>query len=563
MEKKRLEIAIGTSDFKDFRETKNAYYFDKSLFIKDVLDCKDEVILITRPRRFGKTLNMSMLYYYLSIDENCKEIFQGLKIMDEKDALKYLNKVPVIFLSFNGFEINNYEDFVETLKEYIFLLYNKFYYLKDSRKLTEPEKQEMNNYLFKKVTASDLKTSLLKLSMYLEKHHGIKPYILIDEYDVPLQKAFLANDEVLYNQVLNLLKSFYGNAFKDNKYVDKTILTGVSRIVKEGIFTGVNNFRVYTVLKSSEFSDDFGFLEDEVEDALKYFHLTEEKEKVKEMYDGYRMGNTSPIYNPWSITNYLKDKELIPYWVNTSSNDIIQKIVEKNNFMEIKEKLTKLLNDETIEVKIDDEVSIHNIDEDIENIWSLLLGSGYLKVVDTVDLYEKKYHVKIPNKEIMFVFRDVVNRWYNKNLNGNDTLELLMDLMHLDMESFERKFKELVITSFSYFDVPNEEKKAESFYHAFTLGLMIHLKGKYYIHSNKESGYGRYDIELEAMEKDSPSFLFEFKLKGDKSIKEVIEEAKKQMNEKAYITNLKEKKITNIHQLIFVFHGKDVTIKEV
>ncbi len=559
MEEKK-KIAIGCDDFNNLKGDKEVYYIDKSLFIRDVIDNKSSVALITRPRRFGKTLNMSMLDSYFNIDRDSKELFKDLKIMKEGSKYTdYLNNVPVIFFSYKGVRARNYDEMVEKLKESFAKTYRKYRYLLDSDRLASDEKHFINDVLNRE--SYDLTSVFSNLSEFLYKHYGKKALILIDEYDIPIQEAY---HQGFYDDAVTIMKATFEETFKGNENMLKAIITGVSRITKEGIFTGANNFKVYTVLKSKEFSDDFGFTEEEVNDALTYYELTNEKAKVKEMYDGYKIGEISNIYNPWSILNYLSDKDLCPYWVNTSSNNVINKVIEKNTYIDIKEDLDRLLNNETIKVKIDDEVSIKNIDESIDNIWSLFLGSGYLRVVDTIDANSKIYTVKIPNKEIMLLFQDIVNSWFQTKLRGKDLQEMLQSLIKLDTEDFEYHFKEVVITMFSYFDVPNNKRKTtESFYHAFVLGLTTYLRDEYYIHSNRESGHGRYDICLEAINHELPSFIFEFKLQKNQSINKLIIEATNQVNNNVYITTLQERGITNIHKFIFIFKGKDVTIKEI
>ncbi len=560
--KEKKKIAIGCDSFTRLIDDKNAYYIDKSLFIKHIIDNISDVALITRPRRFGKTLNMSMLDCYLNIDYDNKDLFKGLKIMSEgKKYTDYLNNVPVIFVSFNEIEARNYDLLIEQMKAIIESLYLKYEYLLTSDKLAIEEIEKIKNIRRGIMTETDLKNSLKNLSGYLSKHYGKLVYLLIDEYDVPLQGAYSYG---YYTDALSFIKGMYKTTFKGNDSLAKTVVTGVSRITKEGIFTGANNFKVYTVLKSSEFSDDFGFTKEEVNNAIDYYGLNNYKEQVKEYYDGYKIGDTSNIYNPWSLLNYLDEKKMGTYWANTSSNDIINRVVETNTYLEIKEDLQKLLNNETIKVIIDDEVSINNIDADIQNIWSLLLGSGYLKVVATVNAEMKLYEVKIPNREIMLIFNETVSNWFRLKLKVSRLYEMLQHLVKLEIEDFAKMFQEQVIYMFSYFDVPNDKKKkAENFYHAFTLGILAYMKDDYYIHSNREAGLGRYDIELEAKDKNKPSFILEFKLKKNKKTETVVKSGSKQIESKKYTTNLEERGITNIHKLVFVFDKKEVTVEDI
>ena len=322
---------------------------------------------------------------------------------------------------------------------------------------------------------------------------------------------------------------------------------------------GANNFKVFTVL-DDEFSSDFGITEEEMEKIIKDFNIQDEKEQIKKWYDGYTIGNTEGIYNPWSILNYLTDRKLMPYWVNTSSNDLI-KLVLKNSST-IKEKIEMLLKDEEIEVPINLETVIVGIEQNEENIWGLMLGTGYLKVTKTVDIAEHIYKVKIPNYEIKNLFQQIINDWFRNKVIGNDLKSILKDLVTLNLKEFEKKFRILVKEMFSYMDVG--ENTAENFYHAFVLGMLVGLKDTYYVNSNRESGVGRYDIMLEPKDKKGNGFIMEFKVLDDmeeKTIEDTIKNAKKQIEEKGYETNLKERGFTNITKIVFAFKNKEVKME--
>ena len=550
-------IGIGISDFK-FLRIRDNYYIDKTMYIKDIIDNQSGVILVTRPRRFGKTLNMSMLKYYFDCTQkDSKELFKGLKIMSQEE--QYTSKLgyyPVIYITLKDVQDRNFENMLLNLKSAMIDMYQEHMYLLKSDKIYEFEKQAITDILYAREDEVSLRNSIRELSKYLYRYYEKPVMLLIDEYDVPLQNAYV---EGYYEEAVKFFKIFYGTTFKDNPYLEKTVLTGVSRVAKESIFSGANNFKVFTVL-DDEFSDDFGITEEEMNQVIKDFNIQDKKEDIKEWYDGYTIGHTKGIYNPWSILNYLTDKKLMPYWVNTSSNDLI-KLVLKNSST-IKEKIERLLRDETIEVPINLETVIVGIENNEDNIWGLMLGTGYLKVEETVDLTKGIYKVKLPNREIKELFRGIVEGWFRNKVIGNDLNSILKDLITLNIKEFEKKFRVLVKEMFSYMDVG--ENTAENFYHAFVLGMLVGLKDTYYVNSNRESGYGRYDIMLEPKDKNGNSFIMEFKVLDDmeeKMIEDTIKNAKKQIEEKGYETNLKEKGYTNITKMVYAFKGKEVKLE--
>ena len=550
-------IGIGISDFK-FLRIRDNYYIDKTMYIKDIIDNQSGVILVTRPRRFGKTLNMSMLKYYFDCTQkDSKELFKGLKIMSQEE--QYTSKLgyyPVIYITLKDVQDRNFENMLLNLKSAMIDMYQEHMYLLKSDKIYEFEKQAITDILYAREDEVSLRNSIRELSKYLYRYYEKPVILLIDEYDVPLQNAYV---EGYYEEAVKFFKIFYGTTFKDNPYLEKTVLTGVSRVAKESIFSGANNFDVYTVL-DNEFSDDFGITEEEMDKVIKDFNIQDKKEDIKEWYDGYTIGHTKGIYNPWSILNYLTDKKLMPYWVNTSSNDLI-KLVLKNSST-IKEKIERILRDETIEVPINLETVIVGIENNEDNIWGLMLGTGYLKVEETVDLARGIYKVKLPNREIKELFRGIVEGWFRNKVIGNDLNSILKDLITLNIKEFEKKFRVLVKEMFSYMDVG--ENTAENFYHAFVLGMLVGLKDTYYVNSNRESGYGRYDIMLEPKDKSGNSFIMEFKVLDDmeeKTIEDTIKNAKKQIEEKRYEENLKERGFKNITKMVYAFKGKEVEIE--
>ena len=551
-------IGLGQSDFRALRIRKN-YYIDKTMYIKDIIDNDSSVILVTRPRRFGKTLNMSMLRYYFDCSQkDNKELFEGLKIMEQgEEYTSKLGYYPCIYLTLKDISEVNYPNMILNLKTAVSDMYLEHIYLLDSDKIYPFEKEQIKDILSYKedeIVLRNIKT----LSKYLNRYYNKPVMLFLDEYDVPLQSAYVNG---YYEQGVTFFKTFYGTTFKDNQYLQKTVLTGVSRVAKESIFSGANNFDVYTVL-DDEFSDDFGITEKEMDKIIEDFEVQDEKEEIKKWYDGYIIGHTEGIYNPWSILNYLKNKELKPYWVNTSSNDLIKLILK--NSATVKEKIEQLLRDEEIEVPINLETVIVGIEQNEENIWGLLLGTGYLKVTGVVDLAMGVYKVKIPNYEIKFLFQNIIRDWFNDKVIGNNLNTILKDLVTLKLDEFEQKFKVLVRQMFSFMDVG--ENTAENFYHAFVLGMLVGLKDSYYVNSNRESGYGRYDIMLEPKDKNGNSFIMEFKVyreEKEKDINDTIENAKKQIEKRKYEENLQEKGFTNITKMVFAFRGKEVKMQVV
>ena len=546
-------IGIGISDFKALRLRKN-YFIDKTLFIKDVIENQSGVTLITRPRRFGKTLNMSMLRYFFDCNvKDSASLFNGLKIMEQGE--KYTSKqgaYPCIYLTLKDVTETTYENMLLAMKTAILEMYREHRYLLDSDKIYEDEKAKIMDILYTREDEVALRTSVRELSGYLYRHFEKPVMLFIDEYDVPIQTAYV---EGYYEEAIQFLKNFYRTTFKDNPYMERTVLTGVSRVAKESIFSGANNFKVFTVL-DKEFADDFGITSEEIDEIISDFKVEDDKEEIKKWYDGYRIGDIDGIYNPWSVLNFLSDGVLRPYWVNTSSNDLIKLILKKS--VGIKEKIQRLLEGEAIEVPINLETIIIGIENNDDNIWGLMLGTGYLKIVETVNQIDGIYKVALPNYEIKTLFQSIVRDWFSNKVSGENLRSILDDLVNLKLPDFEKKFKRLVEEMFSYMDVGKDT--AENFYHAFVLGLLVGLKDNYYVKSNRESGLGRYDIMLEPKDKKGNAFIIEFKLAEDMeedTIEELLEKAKKQIEDKKYEVDLKEKGITSITKMVFACKGKN------
>lgn len=547
-------IGIGESDFKGLR-IKDNYYIDKTLYIKHIIDNQSRVILVTRPRRFGKTLNMSTLRYFFDCEKkDTSKLFEGLKIMEQGE--KYTSKLgayPCIYITLKDVRGSNLEEMMLLFQTELNELFIDHANLLKSEKIFDVEKEMFNTILNLKGNKIQLQGAIKLLSRMLYREYEKPVMLFLDEYDVPLQNGYVQG---FYDEAIEFFRTFYGTTFKDNQYIEKTVLTGVSRVAKESIFSGANNFRVYTVL-DNEFAEDFGITENEMDKIIQDFNIQDDKEEIKKWYDGYKIGDTEGIYNPWSILNYLTDRKLMPYWVNTSSNDLIKLILK--NSSTIKEKIEALLRGEEIIVPINFETIIVGIEQNEDNIWGLLLGTGYLKITEVVNLAESVYKVKLPNYEIKNLFEGIIRDWFSNKVIGNDLRSILNDLVTLNLYEFERKFIVLVRQMFSFMDVG--ENTAENFYHAFVLGMLVGLKDTYYVNSNRESGFGRYDIMLEPKDKNGNSFVIEFKVLDDLSettIEQTIENAKKQIIDKKYEDNLIERGFKNITKMVFAFNGKDV-----
>ncbi len=544
-------FGIGIEDFKKLVTLENVFYIDKTLFIKEIIDNSNQTILITRPRRFGKTLNMSMLDYFFDINKTSKNLFKSFKIMKEEN--KYtskLNSVPVISLTFNGIKPNNLTDMKKEIQEIISMTYRKHSYLLDSDKLSEEDKKDLKTIIYNNIPKNykySLSNQIFVLSTFLNIHFNKKVIILLDEYDAPLLESYVHG---YYEEAIVFFKSFIGKTFKSNSNLEKGVLTGVSRVSKESIFSEANNIQVFTLL-DNKFSSSFGFTEEDILCVLEKYGMLDRFKDIKTWYDGYTFGETKELYNPWSTLNYLETQEIGPYWVNTSSNSIIKMIFAKSS-IDVKKKLEDLIQGKEVEVDIDLNTIIPNIEERENNIWGLFLQTGYLK--PTKKMMYNRYKVKIPNLEIKILYEEIIKSWSPSYTNNS-----LKYLIEKDFKSFEEYFEALTIQMFSFLDVKINED--ENFYHAFVLGMLVELKDVYTVLSNRESGLGRYDICLEPFDKTKPSFIIEFKSCKNKSFKEAIKEAKEQIINKKYETDLKQKGYKDITKMVIAFKGKEVKIK--
>ena len=546
-------IPIGIENFEDIIKD-NYYYVDKSMLIEDILVNRAAVTLFTRPRRFGKTLNMSMIKYFFDVrnkDEN-RKLFEGLKIFGS-EYMKEQGKYPVIFVSLKDLRADTWEMCFLEIKKLISKIYREFQYI--TEKMNEDDK-EIYDSIKNRKNDMDLNTSIELLSEYLFEYYGERVIILIDEYDAPIINAF---DKGYYNEAINFFQVFYSSALKTNDSLKYGILTGITRIIKEGIFSGLNNLYVNTIL-SKNYSEYFGLLESEVIEMLDYFQMKYKTKEVKDWYNGYRFGDKE-IYNPWSIINYIKEKELKAYWANVSGNTLLENMLDQAG-EDVYTDLKRFTDGESIEKYISDGTTIKSLLSNEDEIWQLFLYSGYLTKakeqieIDETSEYTNIYNLKIPNKEIRKYFGNMfLNRFFGTELK---TSILIKALESGDIKKFEKTLGEIMVNMLSHFDLNSEMEKI---YQVFMIGLVGFLMGKYEIISNNESGYGRYDLAMIPIKSNEKAYLMEFKIsKTEKGMTLKAEEALKQIDEKKYDTRLKARGIKNILKIGIAFYGKKVKV---
>ena len=546
-------IPIGIENFEDIIKD-NYYYVDKSMLIEDILVNRAAVTLFTRPRRFGKTLNMSMIKYFFDVrnkDEN-RKLFQGLKIFGS-EYMKEQGKYPVIFVSLKDLRADTWEGTFENLKSFISDLYAEF---EDMREIMNKRDKIKFDKIFYEEEKGDYETSLKLLSNYIYKYYGKKAIILIDEYDAPIINAF---DKGYYNEAINFFQIFYSSALKTNDSLKYGILTGITRIIKEGIFSGLNNLKVDTIL-NKKYSEYFGLLESEVIKMLDYFEMKYKIEEVKEWYNGYIFGDKR-VYNPWSIINYVDNGEIKAYWANVSGNTLLENMLDQAG-EDVYTDLKRFTDGESIEKYISDGTTIKSLLSNDDEIWQLFLYSGYLTKakeqieIDETSEYTNIYNLKIPNKEIRKYFGNMfLNRFFGTELK---TSILIKALESGDIKKFEKTLGEIMVNMLSHFDLDSEMEKI---YQVFMIGLVGFLMGKYEIISNNESGYGRYDLAMIPIKSNEKAYLMEFKIsKTEKGMTSKAEEALKQIDEKKYDTRLKARGIKNILKIGIAFYGKKVKV---
>jgi hypothetical protein len=561
MKKRKKKLPIGLSDFKEIIEY-DYYYFDKTKFIENILEDRSKVKLFTRPRRFGKTLNISMLKYFFDVknkDEN-KNLFEGLNISKSE----YFNKqgeFPVISISFKDYNEKNWKSGFREVKGIIERLYTKYKFL--TEKMDEIEIEKFNS-VRRTLDLADWKNSLLNLSKYLYEYYGKKVIVLIDEYDQPIINSYING---YYNETIDFFKSFYGSVLKDNEYLEMSIITGILRVAKENIFSGLNNLEVHTIL-DSEFTEYFGIMENEVEEALKDFNLEYELKDVQKWYNGYLFGD-SKVYNPWSIINFLKKGKLRPYWVNTSGNGLIQLYLEKLK-NEIFDEFSRLLNKENIFETINDSMTFGNLEANFEkNIWNLFFHSGYLTLAKKNDEDEEEVYLKIPNEEILKMFSKMFIEVYFRD--SNNFSKFTNALKSGDIEKFKFELNKILLENTGIFDVSGNYK--EQFYHGLMLGLILKLRNEYEITSNGFAGKGRYDLLLKPKNilGGREGIIFELKIVNlveklekdnlKKKLEKECEIALRQIDEKKYSSVLRNAGVEKVLKIGIAFLGKEFEVK--
>ena len=557
----KKKLPIGISNFKEIIEDEY-YYFDKTEFIENLFEEVSKIKLFTRPRRFGKTLNMSMIKYFFDIEnkDGNKKLFENLKI-SENEYFEKQGTAPVISISFRNYDESSWGNGFEMIKNTISDLYDEFEFVKE--KLSVRKKEKYDSILFNRATEATWKLSLLDLTKYLYEYYGKKVVVLIDEYDQPIIDSYVKG---YYQEAISFFKTFYGVVLKDNNYLEMGIMTGILRVAKENIFSGLNNLRVHTIL-DNRFTEYFGITENEVEKALKDFNLEFELQDVQKWYNGYLFGDIK-VYNPWSIINFLNDEKLKPYWVNTSGNELIKLYLKKLK-NEIFDDFSKLLNREEIYKRINENMTFSNLESNYsKNIWNLFFHSGYLTLGKKIE-DDGMCYLKIPNEEILKMFSEMFIEIYFEDYEK--FLYMSNALREGNISEFEKYLKEVLLENVGIFDVSGIYR--EQFYHGLMLGIILILKNEYEITSNNFAGKGRYDLLLKPknLEKRKEGIILELKvvnamenLSEDKIFEKLENEcdiALQQIEEKEYVSVLKNSGVENVLKIGIAFFGKEVAVK--
>ena len=556
-------VGIGYQNYQEIIEN-NIFYIDKTLFLKEWWENFDKVTLITRPRRFGKTLNISMVEQFFSVDYAGRDdLFCKMNIWKEKKYQKLQGVFPVISVSFGNVKERTYKEAKLKICQILSDLYIKNKFLKDSDTLTDKDKEYFDR-ISEQMSETDAAFSLHKLCDFMQRYYNKKVILLLDEYDTPMQEAYING---YWKELAAFTRNLFNSSFKINPYLERAIMTGITRVSKESIFSDLNNLEVVTTT-SKKYADSFGFTQNEVFAALSEFGLSDQKEYVKSWYNGFTFGDRTDIYNPWSILNFLDKQKLSAYWANTSSNSFVGKLIQEGS-KNVKIIMENLLNGGILHTKIDEQIVFDQLEYNESAIWSLLLASGYLKVEKHTippETEEETYDLKLTNKEVSLMFRSMIQCWFkNYSPAYNDFIKAL--LLH-DIKAMNHYINKVALTTFSNFDTgshPSKTAEPERFYHGFVLGLMVELSDRYTITSNRESGFGRYDVMLKPKNNIDDAIILEFKVhdkEDEATLQDTVHAALAQIQEKHYAASLIAEGISSkrIRAYGFAFEGKKVLI---